>query len=67
LPPLKAIGDHAASSDSFTVATSGMLLSDTVTDAITSHDQGNDAKWPANVTKYVRGLRKSCALAGYPT
>lgn len=67
LPALKSVGELAAASDSFSIATGGLLLADTVTDAIAAQGQGDEATHMESVKKYVRDLRKSCAIAGFPT
>jgi hypothetical protein len=65
LPAIKTIARRAAASDSFTVSTSGQLLSDTVDLAVAAQGQSDGAKYLAKVPDAVRYLRKQCATAGY--
>jgi hypothetical protein len=67
LPALKTIAERAAASDSFTVSTSGQLLSGTVDLAVAAQGRADGAKYLAEVPDAVRHLRKQCATAGYQT
>lgn len=67
LPALKSIAGQAAASDDSFIAASGKFLSATIDLAIAAHGQADEAKSLGKVKEYARNLRKSCALAGYPT
>jgi hypothetical protein len=67
LPALKSVAEQAAGSDSTSIAIRGQLLADTADLAIAAQGQSDEAKYLNSVKDRVRELRKTCALAGFPT
>lgn len=64
---MKTVADAAVASDSLTIKQAGALLGKTVEIAVAGQKYPDGAKYLADVTKYVRNLRRACGSAGYAT